>query len=81
MLIGLGLSGAHEFVHTQPLFIVGVCSLIQFCSTLYNPMDCSQPGSFVYRIFQARIPECIAISYSKGSFQPKNQTQVSCTGR
>ena len=47
-------------------------------------MDCSPPGSFVHRIFQARILEWVAISYSRGSSQPKNQTQVSsisCVGR
>ena len=33
-------------------------------------MDCSQPGSSVHRIFQARILEWVAISYSTGSSQP-----------
>ena len=34
-------------------------------------------GSSVHVIFQARIRECIAISSSRGSFQPRDQTQVS----
>ena len=32
-------------------------------------MDCSPPGSSVHGIFQARIPEWVAISYSRGSSQ------------
>ena len=36
------------------------------------------PGSSVHKIFQARIPEWIAISYSKGSSQPRDWTHVSC---
>ena len=53
-------------------------SVIQLCPTLCRPMDCSLPGSSVHRIFQARILEWVAISSSKGSFQPRDQTQVSC---
>ena len=33
--------------------------------TLYDPMDCSPPGSSVHGIFQARILEWVAISFSK----------------
>ena len=47
-----------------------------------DPMDCSPPGSSVHGIFQARILEWIAISFSRGSSKPRNWTQVSCiTGR
>ena len=41
-------------------------------------MDCSPPGSSTHGIFQARILEWIAISYSRGSFQPKDPTLLSC---
>ena len=41
-----------------------------------NPMDCSLPGSSVHEILQARILEWVAISVSRGFFQPRNQTQV-----
>ena len=41
-------------------------------------MGCSLPGSSVYRILQARILECVAISFSGGSSGPKDQTHVSC---
>ena len=42
-------------------------------------MDYSLPGSSVHGILQARILEWIAISFSRGSFQPRDQTQVSHT--
>ena len=45
--------------------------------SLCNPMDCSPPGSSVHGIFQARILEWVAISSSRGSSQPRDQTQVS----
>ena len=50
-------------------------------SALCDPMDCSQPGSSVYGIFQARKLEWVAISYSRGSSQPRDQTHVPCIGR
>ena len=37
-------------------------------------MDCSLPGSSVHAVFQARIPEQVAISYSRWSSPPRNQT-------
>ena len=51
----------------------------QSCPTLCDPMDCSPPGSSVHGIFQARILEWVAISFSRGSSQPRDGTQVSCT--
>ena len=53
------------------------CEVTQLCLTLYNLMDCSLPGSSVHGIFQAIVLEWIAISFSKGSSQPRDQTQVS----
>ena len=35
------------------------------------------PGSSVHRILQARILELVAMSFFRGSFQPRNRTQVS----
>ena len=49
---------------------------LQSCPTLCDPMDCSLPGSSVYLIFQARVPEWAAITFSRGSSQPRDQTQV-----
>ena len=50
----------------------------QSCLTLYNPIDCSPPGSSVHGNLQARILVWVAISFSRGSSQPRDQTQVSC---
>ena len=44
--------------------------------TLCDPMDCSLPGS-IHGIFQARILEWVAISFSRGSSRPRDRTQVS----
>ena len=38
----------------------------QACPALCDPMDCNPPGFSVYGIFQARILEWVAISYSMG---------------
>ena len=46
------------------------------CSTLCDPMDCCLPGSSVHGIFQARILECVAISYSRGSSWPRDQNHA-----
>ena len=50
----------------------------QSCPTLCNPMDCSPPGSSVHGILLARILESVAISYSRGSSQPRDRTCISC---
>ena len=39
------------------------------------------PSSSVHGIFQARVLEWVAISFSRGSSQPRDQTQFSCSGR
>ena len=44
----------------------------QLCLTLCDPMDYT-----VYGILQARILEWVVFSFSRGSSQPKDQTQVS----
>ena len=46
-------------------------------SCLVNPMDCSLPGSSVHGIFQAIVLQWIAISFSRGSSQPRDRTRVS----
>ena len=46
--------------------------------TLCVPMDYSPPGSSVHGTFQARIQEWVAISFSRGSSGPRDQTQISC---
>ena len=49
----------------------------QSCPTLCGPMDCSPPGSSVHGILQARILEWVVMPSSRGSFQPRDRTQVS----
>ena len=44
-------------------------------------MDYSLPGSSVHGIFQARILEWVSISFSRGSFRPRDQTHISCISR
>ena len=46
------------------------------CPILCDPMDCSPPGSSVHGIFQARILEWVAISFSRGSSWPRNWTHL-----
>ena len=42
-----------------------------------QPLDCSPPGSSVHGVFQARILEWVAISFSRGSSRPREWTSVS----
>ena len=58
-----------------------LCSVVQSCLTLCDPMDCSPPGSSIHGIFRSRILEWVAISSSRGSSQPRDWTCVSCAGR
>ena len=48
----------------------------QLCATLCNTMDCSLPGSSIHEIFQARVVERVAISFSRRSSPPRDRTQV-----
>ena len=49
----------------------------QSCPTLCDPTDRSLPGFSVHGIFQARVLEWVAISFSGGSSWPRDQTRVS----
>ena len=50
--------------------------LLQSCPTLFNPVDCSLPGSSVHWILQVRILEWVAKSSSRGSSQPRDRTHI-----
>ena len=52
----------------------------QSCPTLCDPMGCSLPGFSIHGIFQARVLEWLAISFSRGSSRPRDWTQVSRIG-
>ena len=54
----------------------------QLCLTFCDHMDCSLQASSVRGILQASVLKWVAISSSRGSSQPRDQTYVSCmTGR
>ena len=79
--------GIWQWTKTDKIpYIYETCSLFldvgglvaKSVSNFYNPMDCSLPGSSVHGFLQARILEWVAISFSRGSFWPRIQTQISC---
>ena len=45
---------------------------LQLCLTLFNPVDCSLPGSSVHGILQARMLEWVAVSFPRGFSQYKD---------
>ena len=56
-----------------------VCAQLLRCVWLFvTPRNYSLPGSSIYGIFQARILEWVAISYSRGSSRPRDPTGISC---
>ena len=70
---------AQTHIHTHQTHCC--CSVTQSCLTLWNPMDCSPPGSSVHGISQARTLEWVTIFFSRGSLQPRDGTPFSCIGR
>ena len=71
------LPATHAFRCTAP---PGSCEseVAQSCLTLCNPGDCSLPGFSIHGIFQARVLEWVAISFSRGFSRPRDRTRVSC---
>ena len=80
-----GLSHTHKDNQQEPelttLLFVFAVQLLSCIPLLRDPMGCSPPGPSVFGIFQARILDRVAISFSRGSSQPGNRTQVACIGR
>ena len=61
------------------MYIKRYCLVAKSCLTLLWPHGlCSLPGSPIHGISQARILEWFAISFSRGSSQPRDPTRVSC---
>ena len=50
---------------------------LQSCLTFCDPMNCSLPGSSVHGIFQAKVPEWVAMPTSRGSSQPRDWFHIS----
>ena len=55
-----------------------MCLVTQSCPTLWDPMDCSLPGSSVHGILQVITLEWVDISSSRGSSRARDQTCDSC---
>ena len=67
------------YIYIYVIIIIYVKVLVtQLCSALCDPTDCSPPGYSVHLILQARILEWVAISFSRGSSWPRDQTPASC---
>ena len=56
----------------------GNAKSLQLCPALCDPMAYSPPSSSVHGSLQARIPEWVAMPSSRGSYQPRDQTCISC---
>ena len=82
-LNGPSFSSLKAFAHAtsviQGAYTCACCAKsLQSCPTLCDPMNCSPPGFSVHGILQTRILEWVAISFSRGSSQPTDWSQVSC---
>ena len=71
------IPGKLWFQREASLLLLSCCVMSDFC----DPMDCNPLGSSVYGIFQGKIMEWVAISFSRGSSWPKDGTWVSYIGR
>ena len=75
--------GGHKGCILSPAYLTSTQSSVQIHLLsrvwLCNPMDCvAYQAPLVHGIFQAIVLEWIAISFSRGSSQPRARTQVSC---
>ena len=59
------------------VYMYVLCLVAQLCLTLCNLMDYSLPALLSIGILQTRILEWFAMPSSRGSVQPRDQTQVS----
>ena len=82
LITHLGITGiinSFAVSSNEWLEVVGMYAQItQSCPTLCNPVNPNPPGSSVHGIFQARLLEWVAISYSRISSQPRDRTHTSC---
>ena len=62
-------SNLNGHIRLNLMYVCISCMLIQACLILYDPMDCSIPGSSVHGISHAKILEWVAVSSSRGSSQ------------
>ena len=64
------------FLHAHRHAWIHVCLVVSFSFQCHRP-----PGFSVHGILQVRILERAAISSSRGSYQPRDQSSISCVGR
>ena len=78
----VGIEGSYlniiQAIYDKLIAKIMSAKLLQLYPALCNPMDCSPPGSSVCGILQARILECVAMPFSRGSSRPRDQTWISC---
>ena len=74
--ISMAYTSAISFLNNTDNQSESESEIAQSCPILWDPIDCSLPGSSIHRIFQARVLEWVAISFSRGSSRPKEQSRV-----
>ena len=74
-------SNDYDVLLEVPTMFESWCLVAKSCPALCNPMNCSPPGSSIRGIFQAGILEWVAISFSRGSSQCRDQTCISYLAR
>ena len=76
------LESLHSFVREKIILRTkNMCMCgksLQSCLTLCDPVDCSLQGFSVHGIFQARVQEWVAISFSRGSSWPRDPGLPHC---
>ena len=79
--VGGMFSALHLFTANPHLARISWCVCSQSFLTLCNPMGYRSPGSSIHGIISARILEWVAISSSRGSYWPRDRSQVSFFSR
>ena len=74
----MGLCVFVQTLYKHLLFLFVVVYPLSHVQFFCDPRDYSLPDSSVHGVSQAKILEWVAISFSRGSSQPKHQTRVSC---
>ena len=70
-MLGETLRALENAIFPRTLHVYA-CLVKKLCPSLCEPMDGSPPGFSVHEIFQARVLEWVAISYSRGSSGPRD---------
>ena len=66
------------FIYLIMFVIVVVVESLSHVWLFCYPMDCSLPGSSVHGFSQARILEWVALSFFRGSSQPRDRACIFC---